>query len=295
MTSYLITITEIEDATSNLDNNEINLTQGNNTFGGYYPYGSQPPLLTQTEVLNLVTDSQDPVRGPAWFFEIPYNKVVIVEEDQLPASPGTKRDIFQRDPQQSHSASDYESSKNVAMPGDKPWFCYWNGTLLEAFIYVNLTSAAGTQTSALSSTTIPTGTSRPGDSYNKAQSSTTTYDSSMPTNFVQSSSSSSSGPSLPPGPLAYPKVLKLEERRVPRAGQSVPPYCVQHEIDANGNAQPFLNATGGLITIYLNETEPTSVSQIPGKRDSDASVQERDRELSERQSTGSCGCVWLWT
>jgi len=114
----------------------------------------------------------------------------------------------------------------------------------------------------------------------------------MPTNFA---SSGSSGPDIPPGPEAYPKVLKLEERRVPRADQSVPPYCVQHEIDVNGIAQPFLNATGGLITIYLNETEPTSVSQIPGKRNSDASLQERDRELNERQSTGSCGCVWLWT
>jgi len=225
MTSYLITITEIEGATSNLDNNEINLTQGNNTFGGYYPYGSQPPLLTQTEVLNLVTDSQDPTRGPAWFFEIPYNKVVIVEEDQLPALSGTKRDVFERDPQQSQSTSDFTGDKkNVAMPGDKPWFCYWNGTLLEAFIYVNLTSAAGTQASAVSSTSSPTGTSQPGDSYNKAQSSTT-YSSSMPTNFAQSSSSSSSGPSLPPAPLAYPKVLKLEERRIPMADQSVPPYC----------------------------------------------------------------------
>ena len=223
MTSYMITITEIEGATSNLDNNEINLTQGNNTFGGYYSYGSQPPLLTQTEVLNLATDSQDPTRGPAWFFEIPYNKVVIVEESQLPVSPGTKRDVFERDPQQSNSVSDFTSDrKNVAMPGDKPWFCYWNGTLLEAFIYVNLNSSASTQASAVSSTSSPTGTSQPGDSYNKAQSSTTTYGSSMPTNLVQSSSSSSSGPSLPPGPLAYPKVLKLEERRVPMADQSVP-------------------------------------------------------------------------
>jgi len=181
------------------------------------------------------------------------------------------------------------------MPGDRSWFCYWNGTLLEAFIYVNLTSAAGTQASAVSPTTSPTGTFQPGGSYNKAQSSTTTYGSSMPTTDVQSSSSSSSGASLPPGPLAYPKVLKLEERRIPMGAQSLPPYCVQHYIDANGIAQPFLNATGGQITIYLNETEPTSVSQIPGKRDSDASLRERDRELGERQSTGSCGCVWLWT
>jgi len=226
MTSYLITITEIEGATSNLDNNEINLTQGNNTFGGYYPYGSQPPLLTQTEVLNLVTDSQDPARGPAWFFELPYNKIVIVPEELLSA-PSTKRDFYERDPQtQAPSSSDF-TRKTVAEAGDRPWFCYWNGTLLEAFIYVNLSSAAATQASAVSSTTNPAGTSQPGDSYNKGQFSTITYDSSVPTSNVQSPSSPSSGPSqqLPPEPLAYPKVLKIEERRIPRGGQSVPPYC----------------------------------------------------------------------
>jgi hypothetical protein len=70
---------------------------------------------------------------------------------------------------------------------------------------------------------------------------------------------------------------------------------VQHYIDANGIAQPLLNSTGGQTTIYLNETEATSISQISGKRDSDGSLQERDNVLGERQSTGSCGCVWLWT
>lgn len=134
MTSYTIGIDQIPGATSNLDNNEINLSLGNNTFGGYYPYGTQPPVLTQQQVLNLVTDSQEPSRGPAWFFELPYNKLVILPEGALTA-PSSKRDLEERD---GHPASDFMDRKNVAEPGDKPWFCYWNGTLLEAFIYVSL-------------------------------------------------------------------------------------------------------------------------------------------------------------
>jgi hypothetical protein len=132
--SYTIIITPIAGSTNSLRNNEVDLTLGNSTFDGYYPYGTQPPILAQTQVLSLVTDSQEPGRGPAWFFELPYNKLVILQEDALSGSGSahTKRDGHgERD----HSVSDF-MRKQVAQPGDKPWFCYWNGTLLEAFIYV---------------------------------------------------------------------------------------------------------------------------------------------------------------
>lgn len=132
MTSYTITVSDIPDAKSDLDNNEIDLALGNNSFPGWYAYGSQPPLLPSAQVLSLVTDSQDPSRGPAWFFELPYDKLVILEENAFTA-PGTKRDLDHRD-----EVSYPVSRKTVAEPGDKPWFCYWNGTLLEAFIYVSI-------------------------------------------------------------------------------------------------------------------------------------------------------------
>jgi hypothetical protein len=131
MTSYTISISKITDARSDLDNNEVNLALGNNTFPGWYAYGSQPPLLPSAQVLSLVTDSQDPTRGPAWFFEVPYDKLVILWEDAFTV-PGSKRDLDYRD--DTHSSF---SRKSVAEPGDKPWFCYWNGTLLEGFIYVS--------------------------------------------------------------------------------------------------------------------------------------------------------------
>jgi hypothetical protein len=135
MSSYTVDVTQIPGA-SDTNNNEINLTLGNNTFGGYYPYGTQPPVLTQQEVLNLVTDSQDLTRGPAWFFELPYNKLVILPEGAL-SEPTSKRDLEVRG---GHPAGEFTQRKNVAQPGDRPWFCYWNGTLLEAFIYVSSVS-----------------------------------------------------------------------------------------------------------------------------------------------------------
>lgn len=153
-TSYAITISPVQgDGSNPLANMEANLSLGNNTFGNYYAFGTQPPVLTNTQVLNLVTDTKDPNRGPAWFFELPYNKLVIVPEALLSPS-NTKRDypggpsrdgknkqddgIDDNDKGRSrHSASDFGNRRGVAEPGDRPWFCYWNGTLLEAFIYVS--------------------------------------------------------------------------------------------------------------------------------------------------------------
>jgi hypothetical protein len=136
---YQISISGLPDASSNLDNNEINLAYGNNSFGGWYAYGAQPPLLPGPEILNLVIDSQDPERGPAWFFELPYDKVVILPAGTFTAG-NTKRHVQDRD--SNHALDGFTDRKNVVQPGDKPWFCYWNGTLLETFIYVSKNTSA---------------------------------------------------------------------------------------------------------------------------------------------------------
>lgn len=76
---------------------------------------------------------------------------------------------------------------------------------------------------------------------------------------------------------------------------------IQHVIDPQGVASPLMNSTGQPTTIYLNETEPSIVSQIQGRKaysletDDFEVVEKRDGEMAERQTGGSCGCVWLWT
>lgn len=133
MAAYTISTSGIQ-GTSQLSNNKVDFAIANTSFPGWYAYGTQPPVLGSSQVLNLVSDIQDPGKGPAWFFELPYNKVVIVEEDTFTSS-GTKRDLEDRDTA-GRPASSF-MRKNIAQIGDKPWFCYWNGTLLEAFIYVS--------------------------------------------------------------------------------------------------------------------------------------------------------------
>ena len=72
---------------------------------------------------------------------------------------------------------------------------------------------------------------------------------------------------------------------------------IQHIVNGDGTIEPALNSTGQPITIYLNETEPATVSPISDRSTMTLfkRLEERDRYLSERDSSQSCGCVWLST
>ena len=104
-----------------------------------YLYGAQPPMLKSPASLTLVTDINNPSKGPAYFFQQTYDKIVILNSTafvpqnnkrELVAgeklSPEIRDVIMPRDPR-------------MAVPGDQPWFCFWNNTILEGFIYVNET------------------------------------------------------------------------------------------------------------------------------------------------------------
>jgi len=134
--NYQMSISGLPNASSNLHNNEISLSYGSNSFGPWYAYGAQPPILPGPACLSLVIDSQDPGRGPAWSFEEPYDKVVILPANAFSPSSDSKRHVHDRDGDDPPVGS-FTTRKNVVQPGDKPWFCYWNGTLLETFIYVS--------------------------------------------------------------------------------------------------------------------------------------------------------------
>src|SRR5207244_2852919 len=45
------------------------VTMGNNVFF----YGEQPPVITTPQPMQLVNDTLDPNRGPAWFNMLSYN------------------------------------------------------------------------------------------------------------------------------------------------------------------------------------------------------------------------------
>jgi hypothetical protein len=134
MTFYTISVSSLPGA-DGIQNNEVNLGMDNNSSPGWYAYGSQPPLLPTSQGLSLVSDTQELSRGPAWFFQLPYDKLVVLPENAF-AATSSKRDNNNNNRDSDHSPSSF-SRKNVAQPGDKPWFCYWNNTLLEVFLYVS--------------------------------------------------------------------------------------------------------------------------------------------------------------
>ncbi|KAL3420772.1 hypothetical protein PVAG01_07217 [Phlyctema vagabunda] len=250
--------------TSEVASKEISLSLGNSSMP-VFPYGAQPPTLSVAQVMSLVIDSQDTNKGPAWFFQLPYNKLVVLPESSLSTTSTSKREANK------YNMPDDFMRRGVAQPGDKPWFCYWNGTLLEAFIYANLTSGSGSGGSSMSTRMMSTPTFGGG------------YPSPTPNPDHKF---------LPP----YPKVVKVEERRVPSGAQTISPYCVQQVIDSEGFPSPAINSTGQQVRIFLNETESAQVISLSDKRDTFPSeVLERTTPLAERQTEYTCGCVWMFT
>jgi hypothetical protein len=253
-----------------------------------YTYGTQPPVIASEQSLILVNDTQEVQWGPAWYFEVVYDKLVVVPEDDLPPPSNAKRNdmdmrIYERD----------LSRKGVAQTGDKPWFCYWNNTVLETFIFVNKTSRAGAQeasasTASASMATVlqasigPISSARPSAGNGMQPSQTTTAPSAA-------TSSSANGNTVPGMFEGYPKVVKLEERRIPAAGARLP-YCVKMVIKPDGSASPYLDPDNGgsQDVLQLNETEPSEPAP-PAKRSLPGT------ELVERQTLRLCQCVWLAT
>jgi hypothetical protein len=254
-----------------LSNNEISLSMGNTSLTSM-PYGAQPPTLNRPQVLNLALDKYSISRGPAWYFEtLLYDKIVVVPEGQLIApSPGTKREAQQL-------RRDYKRGnqrKDVPQPGEMPWFCYWNSTLLEAFIYVNDSSTAACAQ--------PSSTVLPGASTTSAGS--------------PSQATSGSGTSFAqPAPFmpCYPNIVKIEERRISSEDGNPPPYCVQQYITGDGQARPFVDAKGHTVTIHLNETEPPIPPPLARRSPSLDGLPGYDSKLEERAATTSCGCAWM--
>lgn len=263
-----IKVSILEDA-GNPSTGCYNITMNSNDVPSYF-YGTQPPIIPSEQVLHLVSDTQNPQGGPAWFFEFPYDKLVVVPEDQLSSPSSVKRDGFELREEE----KDF-TRKGVAQAYDKPWFCYWNNTILETFIYVNKTSSSGAQVASASIAITST-------QYIRGPTKTTMAASAE-------TSSSSYGYSDPDMLNGYPKVVKVEERRVP--GISQQPYCMKMEIQYDGSARPAQDSDGNQIYFQLNETEPfIPLSSV--KRSLSDDIVARDVELIQRQSTKVCRCVW---
>ncbi|KAK4190744.1 hypothetical protein QBC35DRAFT_53522 [Podospora australis] len=109
----------------------LNCNQSLTVKNHVYSYGEQPPQILQPVALELVNDTFEPSRGPAWYKMLTYDKTVILPEGVLNS---TTTSVSKRTVRNLASVSDLKR-KGVAKRGDKPWVCKWPDTYLEMFIY----------------------------------------------------------------------------------------------------------------------------------------------------------------
>lgn len=127
-------------------------------------YGTQYQFMaTDFSPFLTVQDNDDPENGPAFYFEQTYDKVVVLPESAFavptPSPSGSKAKRQGWD-----LPEGWGQQQNFVNPGEKPWFCVWNNTFLEAFIYVqepiasSFTAAASTlsPTSVSANSSVPT-------------------------------------------------------------------------------------------------------------------------------------------
>jgi len=204
------------------DDDEHSIVFVNDGPTSTFTYGAQPPYLpTPTQSLNMAIDTSEASMGPALFFYALFNKLVILPDDMFSSSSISRRSYLDGD---GSALETFMDRKQTAEPGDKPWFCWWNSTMMEFFLYVNQSS-----TDTLSGSTATT-------NGNMAASTATS-------SYLQNSRRGSNA-------ADYPRRIKIEERR--DYSGAVSPYCQQMQVMPNGQAVPIADHI-----IDIREMEPT--------------------------------------
>ncbi|KAG6363774.1 hypothetical protein INS49_008877 [Diaporthe citri] len=249
-------------------------------------YGAQPPVIQPAMGMQLVNDTFDKERGPAWFRMLPYNKTVVVPEDLLSTDSTSK--IRRNGGNFMPGPGDFQR-KDVAPLGSKPWICNWPDTFVEVFIYAEQNSSYASQTKASTGTITPPPGPTP---------------TSFPTPTGSGAASAVTSQVIDFMPFApYPRAVKVKERRIDSAPA---PYCVQVRVMPDNTTQPVTNDAGEPVIVYIKEDEPGPVmpeAERKGKYGNGHFKQKRERDalrgfLYPRDSGGdgdmsNCGCMWF--
>ena len=257
---------------------------------GSVQYGIQPPELSMRP-MQLVKDLDNPLYGPAYHFSAMYDKLIVLNQGQFAAGD----DIA--DALRSTANTPYRHRFQV-MPGDSPWFCYWNRTYIEGYIYVKGNSTAATFTNFPTAwTTVPHGPSIPVETGQLFSSNdaipipTHAYDPpSIPTE-TPSPQLTERGDGEYPRHVPYPRIVKIEDRRLPG---SPPPYCQKMSLLDDGNIVPALDSAHLPIKIYLQEDSP-SLEEFLAPEPSSTHSPRRGADLLRRADPASaCHCQWMF-
>lgn len=251
-------------------------------------YGAQPPRLPGAATLKLMNDKAGWDKGPAFFFQEAFDKVVVVRESDFSAT-SVKRSFSETgeyDELVALEDRDVTSSgppDSIAIPTSKPWYCYWNGTMLEGFIFVKQ-DRNSSNASAFASPLAPGQPPLPSGS--------------MPSKGSLSPSPTSGSwtkrdMALPTGLASFPKVVKIEERR--NSQNPIQPYCQQMQILNDNQPGTLTNpATGQLINVNLTEIEPSQENSYGPPRRRRSWYLRREEAAEKRNTPGSsCECQWL--
>ncbi|KAL9602335.1 MAG: hypothetical protein Q9219_001901 [cf. Caloplaca sp. 3 TL-2023] len=249
-------------------------------------FGPQPPQLDQPVPLSLMADKDEIDKGPAWFFQEAFTKIVVVPDRMWDLEGEEKRRWLGNKRQLDVRGHDFTQGI-IAPIAAKPWFCYWNNTYLEGFIYVTQ-NFSGVVEPTSTPYDMPAGTT---DDVDASAVASLGYEDSPPasaTSFLPPE------PAMPTEPirkretadpsqlLAYSKDVKIEERRDPNVVTE--PYCVHMQIMNDGSAQPLPEPI-----ISLLEDEP---DDYPIMTPGDERKAKRDGLWARHSATSACECEW---
>tara|TARA_R110002003_G_scaffold44_4_gene3207 strand:+ start:11906 stop:12679 length:774 start_codon:yes stop_codon:yes gene_type:complete len=249
-------------------------------------YGLQPPAL-DPQAMQLVSDLDYKAYGPAYHFADRYDKLVILRPEELNLfTSKMKRQDFRQ--------------KFQVRPGDYPWYCFWNNTYIEGYIYVDDNSTAASFTAF--PTNAPSGS--PSASYDLAGF-LATASTAAPASLTGSNSPPGATPtpapavrrdaqsdaSLPPRIPPYPRIVKIEERRLPNSPQ---PYCQQMVLLDNGRIAPALNGNDGPKKILLQEIDPTYEEYFQAQATPTGNAKRGVGLLQRSDPSDACHCQWMF-
>ncbi|KAL6705754.1 hypothetical protein ACN47E_006391 [Coniothyrium glycines] len=267
------------------------MAQGGSVPNGATLYGLQTPLLDM-QSMDLVIDLDYKAYGPSWHFAARYDKLVVLRSEELSAAGGFSRRQEDKGFRQ----------RFQVRPGDNPWYCFWNHTYIEAYIYSQDNS------SAASGTSFPTGwaTTSPGPTSLNTGAVVAATAATAPMIPPFTSSSPTAGAAVTPpaavrrdaqlDPAAlpriqpYPRIVKIEERRLPDSPQ---PYCQKMVLLDDGQIAPAPNGKDSPTRIWLQESDP-SYEDFINAQPSQSGNSKRDEFQKRGDPADACHCQWMF-
>ncbi|KAL2854399.1 hypothetical protein BJY01DRAFT_205548 [Aspergillus pseudoustus] len=234
--------------------NEKKIDFGTNQLPKTLTYGAQAPFFTHPSMeLSLAMDTSDLSLGPALSFFTFFDKLIVVPEDTLSSADITSRSV----PEEQITGAYTKRASDV---GDRPWFCWWNSTVMEFFLYINQTTKVTRYDTSSSSTDL--NSTDDNDDDNKA----------LTTDSLSKRGDNSSD--------YYPRRIKMEEKRDYAEAQA--PYCQQMQVMHDGSIKAVSPATIG-----ISVNKPTPATTVAGT----GSATETYTAMAQYQSI--CYCVSL--